>query len=184
MLAPCSIENRDHKCNCTWSVAVGGRSSRRGPGALSLLPPTVHTPTVSGGSVALQRSVLTLVVTLGDEGSHRGQALRPGLVPQLLTQSPWTLCRRVETLQYTNGPREPVSKPSFTTYPERRSRWAGLRAGSGSPVSPAPCCPHTSSVRWIRGTAAPCSSPAGHIRGRRLPGPVRPPGPGAAHMES
>ena len=56
----------------TWSVTVDSGAARWGSGPHSLLPPAVHTPAVSSRTVALQRPVLTLFITLGDEGSSQG----------------------------------------------------------------------------------------------------------------
>jgi len=55
----------------TRFVTVYSRGSRWSSGSLSLLPPTVHTPAVTCGPVALLRPVLTLIITLRDEASHQ-----------------------------------------------------------------------------------------------------------------
>ena len=53
----------------TWSVTVFGCCTRWSPGSCSLLPPTVHTPTMSSGAVTLWWIIYTFF-TSHNPGHH------------------------------------------------------------------------------------------------------------------
>ena len=58
---------------------------------------------------------------------------------------------------------------NLTSYLLRCSWVGGFLVGSWCLLSPAPYCPHTSSVQWSRGTAGFCTDPAHHTQGQKPP---------------